>query len=75
MPIADRMDVFNMYSMPTAPDPQLDPHFGDKLLDSLRMLIGLDAIQFQALLGFVRDDVAQSLSMIDWAGEFEKLQK
>lgn len=74
MTLAKRLDVFNAYSMPvTAPDPDLDEAFGANMLSATRELIGMDTANFVALLGFVRDDVAQSLSTIDWAGEFERL--
>jgi hypothetical protein len=71
-----RLDIFNAYSMPTVSlaAADLDDDFGQKMLESLQALIGMDSKAFEVVYGFVRDDVAQSLSMIDWAGEFERLQ-
>jgi hypothetical protein len=44
-------------------------------VDSARRLIGMDNKEFESVFLFVRDDVVQSLTMIDWAGQFEKLEK
>jgi hypothetical protein len=45
------------------------------LISASQRLIGIDNEQLSGLYYFVRDDVANSLGMVDWAGEFERLEK
>lgn len=44
------------------------------MVRTTRMLIGLDREAFEALFMFVRDDVVQSLTFVDWATQFEEAQ-
>lgn len=71
--IAKRVEIFNLYYLRADMLPSLPDTFGVDIIKSVRELIALDRMQFEALFYFVRDDVAQSFSMIDWAGEFERL--
>lgn len=71
--ISKRIEIFNLYYLRADMMPNLPDTFGVDLIKSVQMLIGLDRLQFAALFYFIRDDVAQSFSMIDWAGEFERL--
>jgi len=71
--IAKRVEIFNLYYLRADMLPNLPDTFGVDLISSVRELIALDRVQFESLFYFVRDDVAQSFSMIDWAGEFERL--
>lgn len=42
---------------------------------SCRQLIGMDKQEFELVFYFIRDDVMQALSLIDWPGQFEKLEQ
>lgn len=44
------------------------------MVRTIRLLIGLDREAFEALFMFVRDDIVQSLTFVDWATQFEEAQ-
>lgn len=44
------------------------------MVRTTRLLIGLDREVFEALFIFVRDDIVQSLTFVDWATQFEEAQ-
>jgi hypothetical protein len=46
----------------------------DAMVISARRLIGMDKKEFEYIFYFIRDDVALTLTLIDWAGQFEKLE-
>jgi hypothetical protein len=49
-------------------------NIAESMVKSARRLIGLDKQEFEIVFCFIRDDVTQTLSLIDWAGQFEKLE-
>jgi hypothetical protein len=76
MSLSDRLDIANTYAMPVFhQDSPLNSKFKISMVNALESLIDMNINNFMDLLGFVSDDVAQSLSMIDWGGEFERLEQ
>jgi hypothetical protein len=45
------------------------------MIRATRQLIGLNRDEFEIIFMFVRDDVVQILTFVDWANEFEKREK
>jgi hypothetical protein len=73
---SDKVDIASTYAMSAFEQyPSLNSAFKAKMLEVLEFLMNIKYDNFINLFGSVSDDVAQSLSMIDWAGEFERLEQ
>jgi hypothetical protein len=52
-----------------------DEEMAQAMVRTTRQLIGLDREEFELIFLFVRDDIVQILTFVDWADEFEKREK
>jgi hypothetical protein len=70
----DRIKIFNSWANQVDITNE-EEEFMICMIEVTRKLIGMDKTEFEYLFYFIRDDIAQSLTFIDWAGQFEKLEK
>jgi len=68
--LAKRAEIYNELIQPTKTE-LLGQDFQIELVKACRILIGMGSQEFESVFYFVRDDVAQLISFVNWGEEFD----